>query len=82
MLKTEWAVVRCILYDETVRPALKCPEAVFKENYGVWDPMPEFTIITLSHRQVSQLHSQLSTPPPRPLLQREKDGVEEISPIR
>ncbi len=44
-------------------------ENVFKEKYGVWDPMPDLTI--------TQLCSQLYSPP----LQRERGGVGKISPI-
>jgi hypothetical protein len=44
-------------------------EAVFKEKHGVWDPMPQLTII---------YNSVVRYPPP---LQRERGGVEKISLI-
>jgi hypothetical protein len=51
-----------------------CPEAVFKEKRGVWDPILELTI-TSSYLIID---SEVSFPPQ---LKREKGGTAKVSPI-
>jgi hypothetical protein len=66
------AMEMCQCEFENTVPKIFSPtlsEAVFKEKHGVWDPMPQLTII---------YNSVVRYPPP---LQRERGEVGKISPI-